>query len=76
MASKPKKWIKAATEKKGALHAHLGVPAGEKIPEAKLTKAAHSSNPTIRKEAALAETLKGFHHGSAKGRQAKMYGAK
>lgn len=58
-----KKWIKKATQNKGALHRHLGVPEGEKIPEAKLKSAANSSNSTIRKEANLAMTLKGMHHG-------------
>lgn len=57
-----KKWIKAATENKGALHRHLGVPEGEKIPAKKLKKALHSSNSTIRKEANLAKTLKGITH--------------
>ncbi len=61
-----KKWIKAATSNKGALHRKLGVPEGEKIPAAKMAAAAHSQNPTIRKEAALAHTLKGFKHKAAK----------
>ncbi len=74
MAAKPKKWIKAAIKHPGALHEHLGVPSGEKIPAAKLEKAEHSKNPTIRREAALANTLKGFHHG-AKERRRKMYGS-
>lgn len=55
-------WIAKATKNKGALHRKLGVPAGEKIPEKKLAKAAKSSNPTERKEAALAKTLKSFKH--------------
>lgn len=44
--------------KKGALHKELHVPEGKKIPEAKLQKAEHSKNPTERKRAVLAETLK------------------
>ncbi len=56
-----KKWIAGAIKHPGALHKSLGVPAGKKIPAAKLAKAEHSSNPTTRKRAALAETLKGFH---------------
>lgn len=60
------KWIKGATKNKGALHRNLGVPQGEKIPEKKLEAAKHSDNPTIRKEAALAETLKGFKHSRAR----------
>lgn len=56
------KWIQKAInpENKGALHKTLGVPAGKKIPESKLKKAEHSKNPTTRKRAALAETLKSF----------------
>lgn len=78
MAEKKKKWIKKATEDKGALHRNLGVKEGEKIPEGKLKNAEHSENPKIRKEAALAETLKGMHHGKKKpstgGIIGKMYG--
>lgn len=55
-------WIAGATKNKGALHRNLGVPAGDKIPAKKLASAAKSDNPTIAKEAALAKTLKGFHH--------------
>jgi|HubBroStandDraft_3_1064219.scaffolds.fasta_scaffold02602_9 hypothetical protein len=55
-------WIAGATKNKGALHRSLGVPEGKKIPEKKLEKAEHSKNPTMRKRAALAETLKGMHH--------------
>ena len=54
-------WIAGATKNKGALHRKLGVPEGEKIPAKKLAQAAHSSNPTERKEANLAKTLKKFH---------------
>ncbi len=48
---------------KGALHRSLGVPEGQKIPAAKLTAAAHSSNPTTKKRAVFARFLKGLHHG-------------
>jgi hypothetical protein len=76
MAEKKRKWIKKAIgNNKGALHRALGVPAGEKIPEAKLEKAAHSSNPTMRKRAALAETLKGMHGGKKKSRAERWYGS-
>lgn len=61
MAGK-KKWIKGAVAGgKGKLHSALGVPQGDKIPATKLEAATHSDNPTIRKEANLAETLKGFN---------------
>ena len=69
------KWIKKAIKHKGALHRTLGVPEGEKIPEAKLEAAAHSKDPTTRKRAALAETLKGMHH-SDDDKLNKRYGAK
>jgi len=55
-------WISGAIKHPGALHRQLGVPQGEKIPQAKLEAASHSDNPTLRKRAALAKTLKGFHH--------------
>jgi hypothetical protein len=60
MAKGGKNWIAGATKNKGALHRKLGVPEGEKIPAKKLAKAAHSNNPTERKEANLAKTLKGL----------------
>lgn len=55
------KWIQKAIKHKGALHASLHVPEGKKIPEKKLKKAEHSKNPTTRKRANLAETLKKMH---------------
>ena len=60
MAEK-KKWIQAAIKKPGALRAALHVKEGEKIPASKLKKAEHSKNPTTRKRAVLAETLKKMH---------------
>ena len=76
--AKKRKWIKGAVaEGKGKLHAHLGVPAGEKIPEEKLEQALHSKNSTIRKEANLAKTLKHFHPAAKKkSGQELMYGSK
>ncbi len=63
---KKKKWIKAAVaEGKGKLHEKLGVAKDKKIPEAKLDAATHSSNPTEKKEAVLAKTMRGFHHSKA-----------
>jgi hypothetical protein len=55
-----KHWIKDAVKRKGKLHRELNVPEGKKIPAKKMEKAEHSKNPTIRKEVALAKTLKGF----------------
>jgi len=57
-----KHWIAGAIEHPGALRKTLGVKEGEKIPAKKLNEAAHSDNPTTRKRAQLAKTLKGFHH--------------
>ena len=66
-----KNWIKGAIKHPGKLHRELGVKAGEKIPEKKLEKAEHSENSTIRREADLAKTLKGFSH-----KAARRYGEK
>lgn len=62
-----KHFIKEAIQHPGALHHDLHVPEGEKIPAKKLHKAEHSSNPTTRKRAHLAETLKHMHHGRHQG---------
>lgn len=56
------KWIQKAIKHPGALHKSLHVKPGEKIPESKLKKAEHSKNPTTKKRAILAETLKKMHH--------------
>ena len=61
MAEK-KKWIQGAIKHPGALHKQLHVKAGEKIPAKKLEKAEHSKNPTLRRRANLAKTLKKMHH--------------
>lgn len=55
-------FIQGAIKHPGALHRELGVPQGQKIPAAKLNAAAHSSNPTERKRANLAKTLKKLNH--------------
>ena len=54
-------WIQGAIKHPGALHKELGVPQGQKIPAAKLDKAKHSTNPTLRRRANLAATLKGMN---------------
>jgi hypothetical protein len=61
MAEK-KKWIQGAIKHPGALKKSLHVKEDEKIPASKLKKAEHSKNPTTRKRAHLAETLKKMHH--------------
>ncbi len=49
-------WMeKAFSKNKGKLHRRLGVSPGKKIPEGKLKKAEKSDDPTLRKEANLAE---------------------
>jgi hypothetical protein len=53
-------WIDEAVSNKGGLHKSLGVKPGEKIPAKKLEAAEKSKSPKIRKQAQLAETLKGF----------------
>jgi hypothetical protein len=53
-------WIAGAIKHKGALHKELGVPAGEKIPEKKLDKAAKMGGKEGAR-ARLAKTLEGFH---------------
>lgn len=57
------KWIQGAInpEHKGSLRKALHVKEGEKIPASKLKKAEHSKNPTTKKRAVLAETLRHFH---------------
>lgn len=49
-------------ENRGKLHEKLGVPKDEKIPEAKLEKAKHSSSPAERKQATFAENSKKWKH--------------
>lgn len=56
-----KKFIQEAIKHPGALRKSLHVKEGEKIPATKLKKAEHSKNPTTRKRAVLAETLKKMH---------------
>jgi len=57
MAKKPKKWIQKAIRKPGALHKMLGVPAGKKIPESKISAAAKKGGK-LGQRARLAQTLK------------------
>jgi hypothetical protein len=43
--------------RKGALHRALGVPEGEKLGQARIDKAEHSSKPSVRRMAASAKGL-------------------
>ena len=54
------KWMADAVKSPGSLRKALHVKVGEKIPAKKLAKAAHSSNPKMRRRAALAKTFKKF----------------
>jgi hypothetical protein len=49
--------------KEGALHEMLGVPKGEKIGRERMKKAAHSSNPLLRKRAISGLGLSAMHKG-------------
>lgn len=53
------KWIQKAIKKPGALKSSLGVKQGEKIPAAKLAKAAKAPSK-MGQRARLAQTLKGL----------------
>ncbi len=53
-------WIQGAIKHPGSLHRALSVPQGENIPADKLAKAKHSENPSLRRKANLAATLKGL----------------
>lgn len=55
-----KQWIQKAVKKPGALRKALHVKKGEDIPMSKLKKAEKSKDPTMRKRAILAETLRKF----------------
>lgn len=52
-----KNWIAGAIKHKGALHADLGVPQGQKIPAAKIAAAAKQPGK-VGQRARLAKTLK------------------
>lgn len=73
MAKKKKNWMaKAFGKNPGKLHRRLGVKQSEKIPASKLSRAAHSSDPSLRREAALAKVGKrfgGHRHGKRTARR-------
>ena len=47
----------------GAEHEALGIPLGEKIPESAHERAAHSSNPRLRRMEASAKGFRAMKHG-------------
>ena len=53
------KWIQKAIKKPGALRSAMGVKAGQKIPAAKLAKAAKAPGK-MGQRARMAQTLKGL----------------
>lgn len=55
------KWIQNLNLKKGALHAQMGVPQGQKIAPEALEEAAEKGG-TLGKRARLAETFRGMNH--------------
>lgn len=57
-----KNWIAGAIKHPGSLRRELHVAEGKTIPAAKLAKAKHSSNTTLRRRAILASTLKSMKH--------------
>ena len=60
MVKKNKNWIQSAVKKPGSLRKTAGVKKGQKISSRELSKLSKSKNPTTRKRANLAKTLKGF----------------
>ncbi len=59
-----KHWITGAIKHKGALRAkakRMGMKGASPIPATIMGKLEHSSNPTTRRQANLAKTLKGMH---------------
>ena len=52
------KWIQSAIKRPGALRKKAGVSGDKPIPAKKLNQLANSPNPTTRRQANLAKTLK------------------
>jgi len=47
----------------GSLHAMLHIPQGQKIGQARMKQASHSSNPTLRRKAVSGLGLSAMHRG-------------
>lgn len=56
-----KKPIKIKPANKGALHAALGVPQGQKIPASKIAAAAKSGSPNLKRKADFAKNAAGWN---------------
>jgi hypothetical protein len=50
--------------KEGSLHAMLHIPRDQKIGQARMKAASHSSNPTLRRKAISGLGLSHMHHGA------------
>ena len=61
---------------KGKLHRELGIPEGEKIGASRLSKAAHSDNPEIRRDAIRAQTMSKWHHGGKRNKSESLFRGK
>lgn len=61
--AKNKNWIKKAIKNPGSLRGKAGVKKGQKISGKELSKLAKSKNPTTKRQANLAKTLRGFKKG-------------
>lgn len=67
--------IKIKKSHRGELHMELGVPLDKDIPKSKIDKAARSSSPAERKQAAFASAEKGWKHtGSHAGKSRRRIG--
>jgi hypothetical protein len=55
---------KSFSIKEGSLHRMLHIPEGQKIGQARMKQASHSSNPTLRRKAVSGLGLSHMHHGS------------
>ena len=62
------KWIQGAIKKPGALRSSLKVKKGKKITAKQLAKASKSKNPTTRRRAALAKTLRKISRKNKRGK--------
>jgi hypothetical protein len=58
---------------KGKLHRELGISTDKKIPAKRLTAAAHSDNPEVKRDAVRAEIMESWRHGET--RPDRRYGS-
>lgn len=65
--------IKIKPSHKGLLHKNLGVAKDKPIPAAKLSKAANSRNPAVKKRAVFAQNAKKWNHPSKEKQMPKSW---